>query len=204
MTGDTPRPGAPRTGASISGARDTGAPLPEVDDPRTLERPDPALLRYYFVTSLFGFIFFPLIYIPLWFRYQTLRYRFDEEGVSMAYGRFFQKETYLTYRRIQDIQVTRGFLQRRFGLAVLELQTASGSSESEMKIEGIRNPERLRDFLYERMRGAADEEGEGGGGGYPLRDNPLQSGPDAGDEALRLLREIRDGLQALGEGRGSR
>ena len=201
MTGDTPRPEAPHTGASISGAPDTGAPLPEVDDPRTLERPDPALLRYYFVTSLFGFVFFPLIYLPLWFRYQTLRYRFDEEGVSMAYGRFFQKETYLTYQRIQDIQVTRGFLQRRFGLAVLELQTASGSSESEMKIEGIRNPERLRDFLYGRMRGAADEADEGGD---PLEGDSLQSGPDIEDEALRLLREIRDGLRALGDGRGSR
>jgi uncharacterized protein len=121
MTGDTPSPGDSHTGAPPPGAS-----LPEVDDPRTLERPDPALLRYYFVTSLFGFIFFPLIYLPLWFRYHTLRYRFDEEGVSMAYGRFFQKETYLTYRRIQDIQVTRGFLQRWFGLAVLELQTASG------------------------------------------------------------------------------
>jgi uncharacterized protein len=176
-------------------------PRPEVDDPRTLERPDSALLRYYFVTSLFGFIFFPLIYLPLWFRYHTLRYRFDEEGVSMAYGRFFQKETYLTYRRIQDIQVTRGFLQRRFGLAVLELQTASGSSQSEMKIEGIRNPERLRDFLYERMRGAADEEDEGGGAS---RRDPSPNGPDTEDEALRLLREIRDGLHALGEGRGPR
>jgi hypothetical protein len=71
-----------------------------------------------------------------------------------------------------------------------------------MKIEGIRNPERLRDFLYERMRGAADEEDEGGEAAP--RGDPLRNGPDAEDEALRLLREIRDGLRALGEGRGSR
>lgn len=171
-----------------------GSRTSELDDPRAITRPDPALLRYYFTTSLFLLVLFPIAFIPLWFRYRTLRYRFDEEGVSMAYGRFFQKETYLTYRRIQDIRLTRGFLQRRFGLANLELQTASGASDSEMKIEGIRNPERLRDFLYERMRGATDE-GDGGEG--------EAAGPgDAEDEALLLLREIRDGLQALAKVQG--
>lgn len=167
-----------------------------VDDPRAITRPDPALLRYYFTTSLFLLIFFPIVFVPLWFRYRTLRYRFDEEGVSMAHGRFFQKETYLTYRRIQDIRLTRGFLQRRFGLANLELQTASGASDSEMKIEGIRNPERLRDFLYERMRGASDEEHPGQPGASP---------PGEGeDAALLLLREIRDGIQALRKDADSR
>ena len=125
-----------------------------MDDPRSITRPDPALRRYYFITSLFGGPFFPVIYLPLWFKYRTLRYRFDDDGVSMSWGQFFQKETYLTYRRIQDIQVTRGLIQRRLGLADLQLQTASGGSGAEMKIEGVCNPDRLRDFLYERMRGA--------------------------------------------------
>ena len=53
------------------------------------------------------------------------------------------------------------------------------------RIEGVLEPERLRDFLYERMRGA--------------RGHEAGPAPDAGrsDEALRLLREIRDGLRAL-------
>ncbi len=178
-----PRPPAPHP---------EGEPSPEIDDPRAIERPDPALLRYYFTVSLFGLVLFPLLFIPYWFRYHTLRYRFDEEGVSMSWGRFFQRETYLTYRRIQDIQVRRGFLQRRFGLAVLELQTASGASHAEMAIEGIRNPERLRDFLYERMRGATDDDGG----------DPLPGQPDAADEALALLREIRDTLRTVAARQG--
>jgi uncharacterized protein len=179
----TPSPLAPHTDGEL---------LPELDDPRAIERPDPSLLRYYFTVSLFGLILFPLIYIPYWIRYRTLRYRFDEEGVSMSWGRFFQRETYLTYRRIQDIQVRRGFLQRRFGLAVLELQTASGASQAEMTIEGIRNPERLRDFLYERMRGATDDDGGA----------PASELPEAHDEALVLLREIRDTLRTVAARQG--
>jgi len=111
----------------------------------------------------------------------------------MSWGQFNQRETYLNYRRIQDIQVSRGLVQRWLGLADLQLQTASGGAGAEMTIEGIRNPERLRDFLYERMRGAGDENGEG---------EPVGEGAGgAGDEALALLREIRDELRLLREGR---
>lgn len=67
------------------------------------------------------------------------------------------------------------------GLAKVPIQTASGTSGPTMKIEGIRDPEPLRDFLYERMRGAKEEAG-------------LQP---ADDEALVLLTEIRDELRRL-------
>jgi len=55
-----------------------------------------------------------------------------------------------------------------------------------MRIEGIRNPEPLRDFLCERMRGAKAEAGETPGAG--------------GDPALALLVEIRDELRRLRRG----
>ena len=172
-------------------------------DPRTITRPDRALHTHYLIQSMFGLILFPLIYLPLRFKYRTLRYRFDDEGVSMSWGRFFQRETYLTYRRIQDIQVTRGVIQRRLGLADLKLQTASGGAGAEMKIEGIRDPDGLRDFLSERMRGATDREGEAPAevaGGAPLGGAEAAGGAD---EALRLLHEIRDELRRLATQRGA-
>lgn len=176
-----------------------------LDDPRAITRPDPALHTYYVISSLFGLVFFPLIYLSYRFKYDTLRYRFDDDGVSMSWGRFFERETYLTYRRIQDIQVTSGVIQRRLGLAELHLQTASGGSGAEMKIEGIRNPERLRDFLYERMRGADRPASEEAG------TNGMEAGADRGagaagaegsgdDPALSLLLEIRDELRRMNEG----
>lgn len=170
-------------------------------DPRTVTRPDRALHTYYLIVSLFGFVFFPFIYIPLLFKYQTLRYRFDEDGVSMSWGRFWHRETYLTYRRIQDIQMSRGLIQRWLGLASLQLQTASGGGGAEMTIEGIRHPERLRDFLYDRMRGASDDPEEGsteGLSGHSSRTDASEARRGEGpDEVLALLTEIRDELRRV-------
>ncbi len=71
----------------------------------------------------------------------------------MRWGVLFQREVLLTYRRIQDIHVTRDLIQRWLGLATVSIQTASGSSSPEMKIEGILQAEELRDYLYQKMRG---------------------------------------------------
>ena len=98
----------------------------------------------------------------------------------MRWGFFFRQEVYLTYRRVQDIHVTRNIVERWMGLAKVPIQTASGTSGATMRIEGIRDPEPLRDFLYEQMRGAraADDDAE----------SPQ-------DESLQVLREIRDELR---------
>ena len=180
----------------------SGASSPEAFDPAKVTRPDPALMQYYVIVSLFTLVGFPFVIWPLVFKYNTLRYKFDDKGVSMSYGLLFRKEIYLTYRRIQDIHVTRNFIHRWLGLAVVSVQTASGSSGAEMTIEGIRDPEALRDFLYTQMRGARDGEDE------PASDGELhRRGADgakgardaqaSGDEALALLHEIRDELRAL-------
>ncbi len=164
-------------------------------DPRSMTRPDPALLTYYLIVSVLSLVAFPFVFLPLWFRYRTLEYRFEEEGVAMAWGRFFRREVYLTYRRIQDIHVTRNVLHRWLGLGSVSLQTASGSAGAEMTIEGVREPESLRDFLYARMRGAEEEAVTGqAAAGQP--DGALPAGPAPADEALELLREIRDELRA--------
>jgi putative membrane protein len=154
-------------------------------DPRAITRPDDSLLTYYVLVSLCALIAFPIVFIPLFIRFKTLRYEFDDEGVKMSWGFFFRREVYLTYRRIQDIHVNRNLVERWMGLAKVPIQTASGTSGPTMKIEGIRNPEPLRDFLYERMRGAREETGAVLPGGSPQ------------DEALTLLTEIRDELRNL-------
>jgi membrane protein YdbS with pleckstrin-like domain len=163
-------------------------------DPASITRPEPALMTYYAITAAMTFVGFPLIVLRLYFKYHTLRYRFDDKGIAMSYGILFRREVYLTYRRIQDIHVTRNFIQRWLGLASVAVQTASGSSGAQMTIEGIREPERLRDFLYRQMRGA---HGEHAGG--PERDDgavaPAVASAAGGDEALMLLREIRDEIR---------
>ncbi|MBN1513687.1 MAG: PH domain-containing protein [Phycisphaerae bacterium] len=145
------------------------------------------LMTYYIVVSVLTTVAFPVAIIVLWCKYHTLQYRFDDKGISMSWGVLFRREIYLTYRRIQDIHVTRNILHRWLGLATISVQTASGSAGAEMNIEGILQAEALRDYLYAQMRGArgdADEE------------TPAVAG-DAGDETLKVLCEIRDEVRRL-------
>jgi putative membrane protein len=100
---------------------------------------------------------FPILIIPNFFRYHTLRYRFDDEGVSMRWGILFRHEVSLNYARIQDIHLHSNLLERWLGLGRVLVQTASGSASAEMTIEGLLEFEQIRDFLYERMRGAKEK-----------------------------------------------
>lgn len=123
-----------------------------------IERPHQNLMKYYAIQSLIlGPLFF-LLMIPRYFRYHTLRYRFDDEGVSMKWGILFRREISLNYSRIQDIHLSSNFIERWLSLARIEIQTASGSASAEMTIEGLLEFEKIRDFLYSKMRGARAEE----------------------------------------------
>lgn len=173
---------------------------------RTL-RPESSLLTYYLLRSLLtgpGFI----IAAPIsYFRYRTLRYEVDDEGITMRWGVLFRREISLTYARIQDIQLSSNVVERWLGLARIDLQTASGSSSAEMTIEGVRDVEPFRDFLYSRMRGVSQGgpgaeartagalpggTGEAQGGLPPAPDGPglaeLTATLDAVADEVRALR----------------
>ncbi len=182
---------------------DNATATPELDpnfDPRLVTRPDPRLWKYYLVTSICAGPFFPLAILPLYFKYHTLEYKFDDEGVAMRWGILFRREVYLTYRRIQDIHLTRNIIQRWLGLATVSVQTASGSAMPEMAIEGIPQAEQLRDFFYAHMRGghmsaqrttatAGANEAEVATSDAPA---PTRGGEH---EVTSLLRDIRDDLR---------
>lgn len=72
---------------------------------RSIERPHPNLMKLYFLQALCATVAFPFVIVPLYFRYHTLRYRFDAGGISAQWGILFHREVYLTYKRIQDIHV---------------------------------------------------------------------------------------------------
>ncbi len=64
------------------------------------------------------------------------------------------KEVVVAFRRIQDIHVSRNLIQRWLGIDSVSVQTASGNAMPEIVLEGITDPDSVRDWLYERMRGA--------------------------------------------------
>lgn len=164
-------------------------PPPDAAAIFALERPQPALWKLYLLRTLCSgplfFVTLPIFY----FRYHTLRYRFDNEGVHMKVGILFRREVNITYARIQDIHISSGILQRWLGLADVQIQTASGTVGAEMTIEGFAEFEAIRDFLYSRMRGAKDKTAHA--------PPPL---PNAGgDEAVTVLLAIRDELRQTRE-----
>ncbi len=174
------------------------------------DRPHPRLFPYYVLLSFLAGPGMPIFLAYLYFRYHTMRYRFDEQGVSMSWGILFRREINLTYARIQDIHLTSNVVERWLGLARIQVQTASGSSGAEMTIEGILEFERLRDFLYSKMRGTK------GPTHPPAVPAPVavvqgaEPGPPADDLAAILrevaaeVRALRTAMEADGAQRGDR
>jgi uncharacterized membrane protein YdbT with pleckstrin-like domain len=173
----------------------TAAPHTEAELRQVLAiaRPHPNLLKYYVLTSFLAGPFFLIPLVYLYFRYHTMRFRFDEHGVNMRWGILFRREVSLAYARIQDIHLTSNLVERWLGLAEVKLSTASGSSSAEMTIEGRQDYELVRDFLYSRMRG--------------VQDHPAALAPAAGraaaeasaDSVVAALRQVSADLRAVRE-----
>ena len=170
---------------------------------QAIERPHKSLLTYYFISCL---AFPPLLILAgpyLYFRYHTMRYKFTDDGISMSWGILFRREIIVNYARIQDIHLKSNIVERWLGLARILVQTASGSGSAEMTIEGLKEFEALRDFLYSRMRGVKDHHVAPAPGANPAH---VAAGSDELAAALREtaaeLRAVRVALEQRKEGSG--
>ncbi len=119
-----------------------------------IQRPIDKLMTYYVIRAALTLVAFPVVLVILYFRYHTMRYKFDAEGIHMSWGILMHHEIMLNYSRIQDIHLRSNVVERWLGLARIVVQTAAGSSGSEMTLEGLTDHVAMRDFLYDRMRGA--------------------------------------------------
>lgn len=180
----------PSPPAAAVAPRPSEAPAPSGPFTRlpVVLRPDANLMAYYALASLVAGPGFPFLLVYHYFRYHTLRYEVDEEGITARWGILFRREVSLTYARIQDIHLTSNLVERWLGLAKVQVQTASGSAKAELTIEGVRAFGAARDFLYARMRGAKDH------GGRPAA---LASGMEPTDELATTLHEIAVEVRAL-------
>lgn len=166
-----------------------------------IERPHRNLLKVYVLRAILSGPGLPVVLPYLYFRYHTMRFRFDREGIAMSWGLLFRREVNLAYARIQDIHLASGPVQRWLGLADIHIQTAAGSAAAEMKLEGLLEFEVVRDFLYQRMRGTRGE---------PASDaasaGSVAPGGDANQTLLAIRDELRGAREALeklvGPGRG--
>lgn len=167
------------------------APLPEPDPSPISQRPDPVLLVYYLIGSLVTGPLYPIVATVMYFRYHTMRYKVTPEGLSMSWGILFRREVIIQFARIQDIHLQSNILERWLGLGRILIQTASGSAGAEMTLEGLKNFEEVRDFLYEEMRGVKEPSPTAAAG-------PSISGsPEVLSELTTALREATEALRAI-------
>lgn len=152
-----------------------------------ISRPEPALLAYYVLVAAMTFVAFPFTLLYLLFRYQTLHYRFDAEGISAGHGILFKEEMNLTFAKMQDIHLSRNLVQRWLGIATVTIQTAGAGSSGVMNIEGVKDYLAIRDYLYARMRGVR-EHLVPGQAPAATHEQPLEARSEV------LLAEIRDAL----------
>lgn len=151
-----------------------------------IKRPVDGLMNYYVCSAIMTVFAFPITILVLYFRYHTMRYEFSDQGIRMSWGILFRNEIVLNYARIQDIHLHSNAIERYLGLARIEIQTASGSGASVMTLEGLPDPTAMRDFLYSRMRGAAD---------HHQPEAPETSVAAALQEVARELRAVREALE---------
>ena len=162
-----------------------------------IERPHPKLMTYYFICCLLTLPLFPILILPYFFRYHTMRYRFDDEGISMRWGLLFRKEVLLNYARIQDIHLVSGIIERWLGLARIQIQTAAGSANAEMTLEGLLEYQAVRDFLYSRMRGVKEKAAHSAAGARTTEQGAAGLDIKSAEELTATLRAVCAELRAV-------
>lgn len=96
-----------------------------------------------------------LFWIPAYYR--SLEYILDSDSVKMKKGVFWRKRVTVPYRKITNVDVTQGPVQRMFNIGTIHVQTAGAggttSGQAELILLGIKDLEGLRDTIMERVRG---------------------------------------------------
>ncbi|HZD42705.1 MAG TPA: PH domain-containing protein [Methanomicrobiales archaeon] len=98
---------------------------------------------------------FTAFWIPLF--YDTMAYQLTETEISWRRGVWFRQTGIVPYTRITNIDIVQGPVMRALGISALRIQTAgySGQAVAELRLQGIRHPEELRELILGFVRGTA-------------------------------------------------
>ena len=98
-----------------------------------------------------------LIFTAYWILkyYDTIVYKLTKDEVVWRRGVWFKNTGVVPYNRITNVDISQGPISRMLGIASLKIQTAgySGTRLAEIKIEGIKQFEELREFIMGFVRG---------------------------------------------------
>ncbi len=95
------------------------------------------------------------VYIPLYF--DTLTYTIEDDLVMGTRGVLWKKRVTVPFRKITNIDVSQGPVQRLFDLGTIHVQTAGTAgpqgATAELRIEGMKQFDELRDEILQLLRG---------------------------------------------------
>ncbi len=146
-----------------------------------------------------------IAYIAIHLRYDTTWYVMSDRSVRIRRGIWTISEVTVTYDNVQNVAITQGPLQRWFGFANLEIETAGGggggaagkagahADAHRARIEGIDNAKAIRDLIMDRVR-----KSRSAGLGDDARHEETSTHAVAWTpQSLGVLREIRDLARGL-------
>jgi membrane protein YdbS with pleckstrin-like domain len=141
-------------------------------------------------------------FLALHLRYDTTWYVMSGRSIRLRRGIWVIRETTITYENVQNVTVRQGPVQRLFGIADVQVETAGGGAAIPQQqgrpsmgghhglIEGIANAQEIRDRILARLRRSRSA-GLGDEG-----DHESDRAPAWGAGHVAVLREIRDALRA--------
>jgi membrane protein YdbS with pleckstrin-like domain len=95
------------------------------------------------------------LWIPMYFR--TINYKLTRDDMTWRRGVWFKNTGIVPYNRITNVDIAQGPVSRSLGIASLKIQTAGYSApstrSSEIRIEGMKNFEQLRETIMAYVRG---------------------------------------------------
>ncbi len=99
-------------------------------------------------------VLFACIWAPLY--YKSVVYHLNDTEMTWKRGVFFRKTGIVPYNRITNVDIVQGPVMRLFGISHLKIETAGGGASknsAEIQLEGIRDPEPLRQLIMGFVRG---------------------------------------------------
>lgn len=117
--------------------------FPSTDDPLLLVRHWPWSAPVVALVAVLGLIWPPLVY-------RSWRYRLAVDALELERGVIIQRRSSVPYGRVQQIDVTRGLVDRLLGLSVAKLLTASSGTDGSVPGLTPEAAEHFRGLVLER------------------------------------------------------
>ncbi len=170
---------------------------------------NPKAKTYFIVTSCIGFVasVFGIILLPVWIPiafviaekwFNSLECVLTEKTLRFKKGVLVKTEKTVPLDKITDLGSMQGPLMRALGIENMTIETAGSTvAGALLSLPGVIDPQDFRDAVLEQKEKLTNDGPTKSDMSSGLPHTITTTSPQANDEALTLLREIRDSLRNL-------